>query len=282
MQATSPLVLYFIALLLCGCDKSSRNSEPPKPATNPPASEVVVRDSPPTPEPVAKNFNAQIPALPSDFAPDSPTAVYDAMSGLDTNKGKYESEAKYMERMRALARTVLYGEVTLNGSFAFRPISDAVSISYDADREIFSYEVHSTCLGDSSNCNCNGIEIDRRGASHAEFPSINEYFAAKYKAVHHRKSVYLQIQSLKGLGHINGKFKAKPAVAQELDGSLGVLLVGHIVPPYAYHDVKYPFEPSDDLVEHRRIIRFAVDGVWFINLRSGEILSRTWAVKRLA
>lgn len=275
MKAKNALLLCCCALLLYGCDKPSKNQESVTLAV---VSEVVDRNSPPVVEFVAKNFNVKMPTLPSDFSPDSPIILYDAITGLETSKGKFESTTKYMERMKSLSGSVLYGQVTLNGGFAFKPISDAVRISYDSDRETFSYEVRPTLVDNLGNYNC--IEIERRSANHTEFPGINEYFAAKYKTVRHTMNVYLKISSMKGLGYINGTFKAKPAAAQALDGSLGVLFVGHLIPPYAQQNVKYPFDADDDVVEHQRLIHFTIDGVWFVNLRSGEILSKTWSVKR--
>lgn len=232
------------------------------------------------PEPVVRNFDTKALKLPEDFNASASADIFDAIARINTEpRSKFESEAKYMARMRVLSNSVLYSQVRLDGGFAFRPTMEYVTIQYDADKELFTFEIRPNCVNDHKNCNA--IEVESRRADRAEFPHINEYFAEKGKSVKHTKRVYLEAPTLKSLGYIVGKFKAAPEAAKRMDGGLGVLLVGRIVPPFTSTNIDYPHGVDEDDVKHQRIIRFSLDGVWFVNYQTGQILSKTWTVKKV-
>ena len=226
---------------------------------------------------IEKNFDKKVAALPNDFIAHQPAKVFSHITSQNLQKDKFESEAKYIARMQALAGTVLYDEVWLSGEFAFEPLKDVVSIRYDPEKQQFKWEIRPSQLGNDGDYD--GIELERRD-SIQNYPTLDAAYAERGKKISHTDNFYLQGVGLKGLGYINGAYKAKPELARALDGQLAVLFVGRIPAPYAGFKDKYPIAADDTVFEHQRYIRFAIDGVWLVNKQTGEVLTKTWAVKR--
>lgn len=263
-----------IAAAVVGCGKRSQEPAVLASAPEPPVQAAAA------PEPVMRNFDTKATKLLDDFNPSVPTDVFDAITRINTEqRGKFESEAKYMARMRVLSGSVLFSQVRLDGGFAFRPTMEHVTIQYDADKEFFTFELRPNCVNDPNNCDA--IEVESRSADRAEFPHINQFFAEKGKSVKHTKRVYLEAPTLRSLGYIVGRIKATPEAAKKMDGSLGILLVGRILPPFTSTHIDRPYEANEDDVKHQKIIRFSLQGVWFVNYQTRQILSKTWTIKKM-
>lgn len=277
MQRRTLGVIAFccIAAAVAGCGK--RSHEPAAVQASAPEAPVQAAV---VPDPVVRNFDTKATKLPEDFNASVPTDVFDAITRVNTEqRGKFESEAKYMARMRALSGSVLYSQVRLDGGFAFRPTIEHLTIQYDADKEFFTFELRPDCVNDRNNCNA--IEVENRSADKAEFPYINDYFAEKRKSVKHTKRIYLEAPTLRSLGYIVGRIKATPEAAKKMDGSLGILLVGRILPPFTSTHIDYPHDANEDEVKHQKIIRFSLEGVWLVNHHTRQILSKSWTIKKM-
>ena len=70
-------------------------------------------------------------------------------------------------------------------------------------------------------------------------------------------------------------------VGHVLECPYHLLIVGNFVSPYTTAALKHPFEPSDNIVEHRKIIFFAPLSIWMYDTRTGKILSKTWRTRKL-
>ena len=226
---------------------------------------------------IEKNFDKKVTSLPSDFIAHQPAKIFSHITSQNLQKDKFENEAKYIARMQLLAGTVLYDDVVLNGEFAFELRTDIVSIRYDPEKEQFKWEIRPSQLGNGGDYD--GIELDRRD-SRQNYPSLDAAYAERGKKISHTDNIYLQGVGLKGLSYINGVYKARPEQARAMDGRLAVLFVGRIPAPYAGFKDKYPIGSDDTVFEHQRYMRFAIDGVWLFNKQTGEVLTKTWSVRR--
>jgi hypothetical protein len=174
---------------------------------------------------------------------------------------------------------VLFGDVRADGGFAFRVPSKKTMIRYDADRQEFSYEISPTA---GANYDFDLFEVERHEISGAAFTGINQYYAEKLKPINHTENIFVRVKGMRGLTYLIGRAAVNRRDAEGLERSFEIVLVGRLRPPFASTEVKHPFEANEDTVEHRKIIEFVLTGVWLVDSRSGNVLSKTHSLKRLA
>lgn len=252
----SKWILLLAILSLGACDKATPNSNR-EVSGKTEATAVAAVPEPAQTEPVAVNFDPAVTRIPRDFDfyGEDADKVFLAIQAIKVNQNKFESDEKFRTRMKKLGDSVLFGQVKLNGKFAFRlPKRSFLSFTYDANKETFSYMLASKELRDGQ---FNGIEVGSQG-------------------------LFLELTNFTGLKYVIGSLKVQPERARSLDGHLDVVLVGAIASPYidvirTYDRERYRQFGEAKPIE-KRVIRFRLEGAWIVDV-AGDVLTKRWALR---
>lgn len=179
----------------------------------------------------------------------------------------------YASRLTGLKDAKLFGNISINGVVGFRP--KEVSFRYEPNKQQWQYEISIQGISNQYVY----LMVEKQVLNAGNFPAYRQAFPLKRIQV--AKTIYVKVNSLKGLSYINGSVKVPSNEAPTLDGNLSLLLVGHLVPNYYETHDKYPLDFHDKLVELQHMLDFKHEAVWLINTRTGQILSKTWSIYRL-
>jgi hypothetical protein len=261
-------------LALVGCGKAQ---DPPKVASASGANSALTA-APTAPEPPPRPGRLDLKATAVDAPQDrdgQPAAeVLDALLRLEVGKGKYESDAEHAKRLKALAGSKLSEEVVVGDVVGYRPTN--VRYWYDANKQAWQYEIPP----ESVNHTFNHVLVYKQTLDPSPFTA---YFSALHRTdLEFTKDIYLDIGDLKkGLSYINGATKIPSKDAPSLDGNLTVLLVGRHVPNFVSKGQAVPSDHREKEVMFQHTLAFKLDGVWLVHKQTGQILSKTWTIRRL-
>lgn len=265
-----------LALLLVGCKPSSENvtAKIEGPATPQPAP----APAPPPHFPV-QDFDLATKKISSSQLPLDGFQVYELASELAPPKDKFESSKDFERRMKEVSSKTLKDNLKIGGLIAFYVYQDRVRIDYDADKELFSFQVAPEA---SVSYKWDLIEVSRRSLSGENREVHLQYFAEKGKLIRFAEVVYLSIPAMKkGLVYPSGSAKVSRADApgMERSNSLKVLAVGRLVAPFAHLNVHLPFGDNETTLEERKILVFKPEGFWLVNVSDGTVLSKSFTLK---
>jgi hypothetical protein len=274
-RITLPFLLL-VVLTATGCEKAQDVPDKP-PATSANVAAPAAPNAPPEPPP-PRPGRLDLKATAIDVRKDLeglPAAeVLDAFMRLEVFKSKYESDAQHTKRMKELAGSRLLDEVDIGDVVGFRP--RRVNFVYDANKELWKYEVGPEEVGHEFN----HFLVYKEALNGQNFPGYAEALPGRH--LEFSKDVYLNIKSLKGLSYINGAVKVPAKDAPALEHTLSVLLVGRLVPTYVSANQKLPTDYSEKEVKFQHTLGFKLESVWLVNKQTGQILSKSWTVRKLA
>jgi hypothetical protein len=203
-----------------------------------------------------------------------PAQVLDGLLRLNLDKGKFESDAEYTNRLKTLSTAKIYDDVTVTDLVGFRPLD--VSFSYDANKELWNFKV----IPRQVDFTFNHMRVYRETLTTGDFTAYEHVYPGRH--LEFAKTIYLTINGLKGLSDIIGSVKVPRAEAPAYDDSLSLLFVGRLNPAQVRSARKLPDDFNDNEVEFQNALGFKLEGVWLIDRRTGRVLSKTWKVHRLA
>jgi|GEM_PF-4592247 len=222
-----------------------------------------------------KNFDIDTKSLPKNFVPIDPKQLAMALKNLKFawQPTKYETKTDFNTRLKNLKSTIIFDEVMLGGGFAF----SGGKIGYNADKAaiVFSseYSIDSALQMSIETENIGGLtpEIIRD-----RFGWLVEGYVKDRRATDYTRFIYLDTDKFKGMGKITMEYKLHSERAKELENDLGVLFVGNVTSPYYHTDLSYPSGDRTAFFDRTDIV-FDLKGVWLVNFKTGEILSKKYA-----
>ena len=199
-----------------------------------------------------------------------PERLIKALRQLNTEKDKYESDAKYNARMKSLDANPLYDDLTLASDIAFKPKD--VSYKYDANKEQWTYQIFMHEVPHDFN----------KYLLHTKKTGNGETWDLAYpgRKIEEFESIGIEIPELKGLSYIQGSVAIPAEKARDLENQMEVLIVGKIVPNYYTSRKILPIELKDTKVETLHLMNVKITGVWLIQSTTGEVLAKKWTVKK--
>jgi hypothetical protein len=272
-QTTLALTCALLAVS-CGPNQGSPNGLPQHAAdaavTG--AASAPARALAPRPGPLALKADEVDVQKDGDGLP--PAQVLDGLLRLNLDKGKFESDAEYTNRLKTLSAAKIYDEIALTDLVGFRPLD--AWFSYDANQEVWKFKVTPRRVGFTFN----HMRVYRQTLTTGDFTAYEHVYPGRQ--LEFSKTIYLTINGMKGLNDIIGSVKIPRGEAPAYDGNLSLLFVGRLNPAQVRSSRKLPDDFNDKEVEFQNALGFKLEGVWLIDKRSGRILSKTWKVLRLA
>lgn len=189
--------------------------------------------------------------------------IVNALQAMAITKGKYESDAKYLSRMKELESEQLYDELTVGSLLAFKPVD--VKWTYDANQGKWEYMVREHSVMPPSDA----IAISSRKIGNADqwraiFPGRN---LGEYETI--------AIDTTRAF-HIIGGFPSPAEKAALLENKLDVLVIGKLAPPYVRGEQVLPVKHSNDTrVDNVRLVTVRMQEAWVVNRVSGEVLAKS-------
>lgn len=257
-------------MLVVGCDPGTNQTAGAQAAAT--SSVVVQADS--IPHPPSTNFDLNAKSIPEGFSPTNPRRVAVALRDLfqDMQKAPWETTTEHKKRLADMKSKVLYDQVTLGGGMAFR----SLDVKYDPDRGTLLY-ASSFAVEDFDSVPA--FLINKEDVRVADL-SPNEqskwnYVSERNPFIGHKRAVYLATSKAQSGARFVLKHKMPRDQARELERSIGVLFVGNLAPPYLWPSVKNP-EVDDRNLTVKAMVKFDLKGVWMVNFKTGEILTRKY------
>lgn len=229
------------------------------------------------------NFNPKVTILPADFSPHDPFRVIQGIEQLQTAKGEFEKSDIYEKRIASLNESFLYDDVSVGGYLVFSVSKLVRKINYDADNETISYsepsffgmhEINQRPIAQSNEDIVTGFLSPKS--------LFESYLNTKHRTLKFKEVVYLVRDNAKidSAEEIIATAKLSPEKAKELKDKISILMVGKVVKPFLSTKVELPSEDNQTETIYTRKISFKLEAVWLVNNLTGEILSRTFQVKK--
>jgi len=206
--------------------------------------------------------------LGDDFKPHDELRVLSSLESLDLQKGKYEKESEYSERLHRLMSTALYDQAVFGELFAFQIFSMPLNLNYDPDREVMKFSIY----------NFSGLQISEINLPVSENESsiaaiyMREAKQKYGRSVTVKQKIYLIDNGLKGKSEIKGSFKLARELAKEIDGKISVFAVVGFVKPILTGDIVLPDLLKDYDFVYKKFFQVRVKKIIFVNSVSGDIL----------
>jgi hypothetical protein len=226
----------------------------------------------PVPAARKKNFDINAKTWPVDVAATDPVVLASAVSSqqFDRQPSKFETTAEYKAKIAKLRSNVLYDDVVLGGAFAI----DGGPVNYNADAgSVIYYSDYAIGYSSTGSIKVHGESASPESLSSRERSWDDYYKKEKYKTITHSRAVYLSSKAFKPYVKVIVEKKMPRDVAKASIDDLRVVYVGNIMPPYFYTGEKLPQDSETD-VEHQTLIEFDLKGIWLVNFKTGEILSK--------
>jgi hypothetical protein len=190
----------------------------------------------------------------------------------DMQKGKWETTKELKVRLETMKSITLFDQVTLGGGLAFR----SMKVKYNPDKAalVFGSEFAFDSFEYDPAFKIYEEYIPTSDLSPQELSTLN-YYRDRAIAVNHKRAVLLAANKLKTGSKFVVEHKMPREQARQLEGSVGVLFVGSLIPPYAWPGLERPDGEKRDLV-HKTLLRFDLKGVWLVNFRTGAILTKKY------
>lgn len=226
----------------------------------------------------ATNFNAAAGTVLRDQLSD-PWAVLQALRTLPLKKGEFEKTGAYKARLEQIGGTTLYDNVQLNKTFAFEQ-TDTTTVKYDADTEQLSYTAVVTSHRHS---------LVRRPLNANTEDTIRGYklddSQRYYRTEHHidlrfEEVAMLELAGASDMYLMTAQVKLSAQRAAAVKGKIVVVYVGEIVAPYYREDGYLPEPYHGSSATLYRIIPFKLKGIWLVDATTGEVLTRSFQMKK--
>lgn len=250
------VTLLNFAVVLAGCDNGTKSSADAKALAKIPAITL----------PEDKNFDVNVTFLPvsDDLYWTNASAIVTSLWKMrpEFKKTEYETTKEYKARIKAMGSRFVYDQVSLGGGMAFA----SRKVKYDADKEVV---VFSSSYGADIGGPVPGVSVYEFDTPVRKASDLDLY----HSGFRSTSALVLATNKLKKDERFVIEYKMPREKAKEFEGKLGVLFVGNPIDPYVRWE-EMRFDGKSEL--QRTILPFNLTGIWFVNFKTGEILSKKY------
>jgi len=204
-----------------------------------------------------------------------PKRANDVLQSLVPTKGQYESDAQALARRKTVVGKTLLPGVKVGDLIAFQ--ADEVSFSYDANKEVWNYDVSPSPVDDDYGY----VRISDELLPAAQFPDDDRYYRSRFRDVSFHHRVVVEVRGMKGFSDILGSIKVPRDQAAPMKDSMSVILVGRIVPARLKEYTRHAYRDDDTEQVLQQGIGFDLAGVWLIDNRDGRVLTKAYRIRRV-
>lgn len=265
------ICLALLIAALSACDGGKQGTSSGNPA---PQAKIIEAPPPPPPPPPHVPVDLKLTTLDQasgQFGHDV-RKIVPALMGLDLEQGPYESDGKFGSRLKAMGSTELYDQLKVDSLLAFN--LQGVRFNYDANKAQWEYEVSPHSMNRESNVySVTSWPVGDAAQWAPHFPG---------KRLEQWVTLAVELPELKGVNYIRGAYPVAAEEAPQFDNGLDVLLIGKLVPNYFRSDQVLPVGAnSGNKVDTVRMMKVKTSGVWLVNRRTGEVVSKKWTIRKL-
>lgn len=231
-------------------------------------------------------FDTSLQKLPAAFKGNDCVKIAARARVIAPPKGKFESSAEFTDRMEAARSQSLLAGMSASDTIAFVPQNSFPQLKYDADKGVAKFEHYTQLASFRPNPKYPTDKVTVR-----QFPLILKHVERKKTLRSNAFGATVRVEETKvdGCGLVANNLTAKggsffsnevplsSSEARELDGNVGVLYVGKLMPPYVDDLSSFKEATAESPTEiwwTGDALMFELAEIWYYDKRTGAVAAK--------